>query len=220
MAWLTKARFLSGLQCHKRLWLEVHQPLGGSVEPSIPILQGRAFDEAVRELHPAVVISRAKGMPSAIAETKRVLAQGSRSASLLHQAAFRAGDLAIIADVLRRQAAEFELVEVKAATEVKDTHLPDAAFQALVLRRAKIPLGRVFLVLVNNQFVLRRAGDYQGLLAEVDITESVQGYLPEAAARALEFQEVMAGDSMPSIVVGPHCLSPHRSEERRVGKEC
>ncbi len=209
MAWLTKARFLSGLQCHKRLWFEVHQPLGESVEPSIPILQGRTFDEAVHGLHPGVVISRAKGMPSAIAETKRVLAQGSRAATLLYQAAFRAGDLAIIADVLRRQGAEFELIEVKAATEVKDTHLPDAAFQALVLQRARIPLGRVFLGLVNSQFVLRRAGDYEGLLVEVDITESVQGYLPEAAARSLEFQEVMAGDSMPSIVVGPQCLSPY-----------
>jgi hypothetical protein len=209
MVWLTKARFLSGLQCHKRLWFEVHQPLAESVEPSIPILLGRAFDEAVQELHPGVVISRARGMPSAIAETKRVLAQGSRAGALLYQAAFRAGDLAIIADVLRRRGADFELIEVKASTEMKDTHLPDAAFQALVLQRSKIPVGRVFLGLVNNQFVLRRAGDYEGLLVEVDVTESVQGYLPEAAARALEFQEVMADDSMPSIAVGPHCLSPH-----------
>src|SRR5258705_485298 len=70
MAWLTKARFLSGLQCHKRLWFEIRQPLGESVDPGIPILQGRALDEVVQRLHPGVVISRAKGMPSAIAETK------------------------------------------------------------------------------------------------------------------------------------------------------
>jgi hypothetical protein len=209
MAWLTKARFLSGLQCHKRLWFEVHQPLGESAEPSIPILQGREFDEAVQGLHPGVVIARARGMPSAIAETKRTMARGGGAAALLYQAAFRAGDLAIIADVLRREGAKFELVEVKASTEVKDTHLPDVAFQALVLQRAKIPLSRVFLGLVNNQFILRRAGDYDRLLVEVDVTESVQGYLPEAAARAFEFQEVMAGDSMPSIAVGSQCFSPY-----------
>jgi hypothetical protein len=209
MAWLTKSRFLSGLQCHKRLWFEIHQPLEGAVENSIPIRHGRAFDEVVQGLHPGVVISRQKGLPSAIAETKRVLAQGSRAANLLYQAAFRAGGLAVIADILRRRGAEFELVEVKAATEIKETHLPDAAFQALVLQRAKIPVGGVFLGLVNNQFVLRRAGDYEGLLVEVDITESVQGYLPEAAARALEYQEVMASDSMPGVAVGPQCLSPN-----------
>jgi hypothetical protein len=92
---------------------------------------------------------------------------------------------------------------------MKETHLPDAAFQVLVLTRAKIPVGRVFLGLVNNQFVLRRAGDYEGMLAEVEISDAVRGYLPEAAARALAFQKVMAG-AMPNIVVGPHCLSPHQ----------
>jgi hypothetical protein len=209
MAWLTKSRFLSGLQCHKRLWFEVHQPLEASVEPGIPVLQGRAFDEVVQRLQPGVVISRERGMPSAIAETKRVLAMGSRAAALLYQAAFRAGGLAIITDVLRRAGSHFELIEVKATTEVKDTHVPDAAFQALVLQRAKIPIGRVSLGLVNNQFVLERAGDYAGLLLEVDITESVRGYLPQAGERAVEFQEVMARNSMPGIGVGPHCLSPH-----------
>lgn len=208
MAWLTKSRLSSGLQCHKRLWFEIHQPLQESDEPSVQILQGRAFDEAVQALRPGAVVSRRQGLPSAIAGTKRFLARG-RPGALLYQAAFRAGDLAVIVDVLRRQGAVFELVEVKASTEPKDTHLPDIAFQALVLQRAKIPLGRVFLGLVNNQFVLERSGDYQGLLSEVDVTEAVQAYLPQAAARALELQSVMAEKSMPSIVVGPHCLSPH-----------
>lgn len=209
MAWLTKSRFLSGLQCHKRLWFEVHQPLADSAEPGIPILQGRAFDESVQRLQPGMVISRKRGMPAAIVETKRILAQGSRAATVLYQAAFRAGDLAIVADVLRRRGAEFDLVEVKSTTEVKDAHMPDAAFQALVLQRAKIPIGRVSIGHVNNQFVLQRIGDYEDLLVEADISDSVRGYLPEAAAKALEFQEVMASDAMPNIVVGPHCLSPY-----------
>jgi hypothetical protein len=210
MAWLTKSRFLSGLQCHKRLWFDVHQPLETPVARRIPILQGRTFDEVVRELLPGPVISLAKGLPSAIAETKRVLAQfGGHSTSLLHQAAFRAAGLAVITDVLRRRGAEFELVEVKAATEIESTHVADAAFQALVLQRARIPLGRVFLGLVNPEFVLRRAGDYDGLLTEADVTEPVQAYKALAARRALEFQEIMASDSMPAIAVGPHCLTPY-----------
>jgi hypothetical protein len=210
MAWLTKSRFLSGLQCHKRLWFEVHQPLEGSVKPDAAILQGRSFDEAVQRLRPGEVISRDGGMPAAIAETRRVFAKGKQAPSTIYQPAFRVGDLAVIVDVLRRCGAHFELVEVKGSTQVKETHVPDAAFQALVLQRAKIPVGLVLIGHVNNQFVLRRAGDYEGLLVEVDITERVHSYLPEAAARALEFQEVMAGDSMPAVAVGPQCLSPYQ----------
>src|SRR5471030_3249307 len=68
MAWLTKSRFLSGLQCHKRLWFEVRQPIEESAKPSMAILQGRAFDEVVQSLRPGVVISRERGMPAAIGD--------------------------------------------------------------------------------------------------------------------------------------------------------
>jgi len=209
MAWLTKSRFLSGLQCHKRLWFEIHQPLEEAVAPSAAMLQGRAFDEVVQRLRPGVVISREAGMPAAIAQTKKILAKGAAAHSTLYQPAFRAGDLAVIADVIRRSGAAFELIEVKASTEVKERHLQDATFQALVLQRSKIPLGRVLLGLVNNRFVLRRAGDYEGLMTETDVTGEVQGLLPGVAAKALEFQEVMAKETVPAIAMGPHCTDPY-----------
>ena len=209
MTWLTKSRFLSGLQCHKRLWFEIYQPLEEPIEPSIQILQGQTFDEAVQRLRPGVAISRDSGMPTAIAETERMLAKAQDEPLTLYQPAFRAGDLAVIADVLRRNGTEFELVEVKATSQVKEVHLPDAAFQALVLRGAGIPLSRVFIGHVNNQFVLRHAGDYDGLLVEEDITNAVKEYLPEAAARASEYQRVMASTNVPSVTVGPQCTSPY-----------
>jgi hypothetical protein len=160
MAWLTKSRFLAGLQCHKRLWFEVHQPLAAGGEPSLRILQGRALDEVVQQLTPGSVVSRDAGLPAAIAETARLLGKGKSAPSTLYQAAFRVGDLAVITDVLRRRGSQFELVEVKASTEVKDLHIPDAAFQWLVLQRAGVPVSRVFIGYVDNQFVLQRAGDY------------------------------------------------------------
>jgi hypothetical protein len=209
MAWLTKSRFLSGLQCHKRLWFEVHQPIETAAAPSTAILQGRRFDEAVQRLHPGTIVSRARGLPAAIAATTKLLGKGAKGPATLYQPAIRAGDLAVIADVLRRQGNAFELIEIKGTTQVKEAHVPDAAFQALVLQRAKIPVSRVFLGHVNNQFVLHRAGDYDGLLVEVDITDSVAGYQREAAERAVELQQVMASDSMPAVEVGPHCMSPH-----------
>jgi len=78
-----------------------------------------------------------------------------------------------------------------------------------VLRGAGIPVSRVFIGYVNNQFVLRRAGDYDGLLVEEDITDAVEDYLPEAAARASEHQQVLVNPSMPSVDVGPQCMRPY-----------
>ena len=207
MAWLTKSRFMAGRQCPKRLWFEVHEPLDEKPLETMPLINGRKFDDLVRTLRPGTVISRERGMPAAIAETTRIM--GAGSTPILYQPAFRFGDLAVIADVLRREKHGFTLIEIKASTQVKDEHIPDVAFQALVLRGVKIPLKRVFVGHVDNRFVLERAGDYTGLLTEADVTDRVEAIVPEVADNAKALQGVMASTKVPAIAMGPQCLSPY-----------
>jgi Domain of unknown function(DUF2779) len=209
VAWLTKSRFLSGLQCRLRLWSEIHSPIEDASEPGVAILQGRKFDQVVRGLEPGVVISRDDGMPAAIAETARLMALGAAGPQVLYQPVFQAGDLTFIADILRRTGKGFELIEVKASTGVKPPHIPDAAFQALVLQKAGIQAQRVSIGHVNNQFVLANVGDYDGLLVEADVTDEVREYLPTAAVLAEDFGLLMAGAQAPDVDVGPHCYSPY-----------
>ncbi len=173
------------------------------------LVHGQSFDLAVQCLYPGVIISRDGGLPSAIAETKHVLESTENISATLYQPAFQAGDLAVIVDILRRSGSAFDLIEVKASTAVKEIHIPDVAFQALVLQRAKMPVDHVLVGHVNKDFRLDRVGDYDGILIEVDVTARVKEYLPEAAERAAAFQEVMAAESMPTVYVGPHCWSPH-----------
>jgi hypothetical protein len=210
MPWLTKSRFLSGLQCQLRLWFEIHSPIEEESEPGVAILQGRSFDEVVRGLAPGVGISREEGMPAAIAETSRLMALGAGGPQVLYQPAFQSGDLTFIADILLRRAGEeFELTEVKASTGVREGHIADAAFQTLVLQKLGVPVGRVFIGHVNNRFVLETEGNYDGLLVEADVTDEVEAYLPTAAALAEDFRQVMADPTAPVVGVGPHCHSPY-----------
>jgi hypothetical protein len=209
MAWLTKSRFLSGLQCRLRLWSEIHSPIEDASERGVAILQGLKFDEVVQGLESGIVISRDDGMPAAIGETSRLMALGAVCPQVMYQPVFQAGDLTFIADILRRTGKGFELTEVKASTGVKPAHIPDAAFQALVLQKAGIPAQRVSVGHVNNQFVLAHVGDYDGLLTEADVTDEVMAYLPTAAALAEDFGRVMAGARAPDVDVGPHCYSPY-----------
>ena len=208
MPWLTKSRFMAGRQCAKRLWFEVHQPLPEPLPDSMPFTHGRDVDRVVQHLHPGIVIERSPGMPEAIARTSQVLARGA--ATVLYQPAFRHGDLAVIADVLRRRAhSRFELVEIKASTEVKPEHIPDAGFQALVLRRAGVPVEHVLLGHVNREFVLATAGDYAGLINEQDITRPVEAMLSEIARLADELRQVMAEQAAPPVPMGRHCSDPY-----------
>jgi hypothetical protein len=207
MAWLTKSRFMSGQQCAKRLWLDVHDPVHEPLTDAMPFVNGRAVDAAVQAAHPGVVISRERGMPAAIAETARIIQAGAPA--YLYQPAFRQGDCAVIADVLRKVESRFELVEVKASTSLKPEHVPDAAYQTLVLRSAKIPVSRVFIARVNNQFVLQREGDYAGLIVEENITDTVDAMQSDIADSVAALQEVMASPDVPAIAMGSHCHAPY-----------
>ncbi|HEX9473535.1 MAG TPA: DUF2779 domain-containing protein, partial [Steroidobacteraceae bacterium] len=207
MAWLTKSRFLSGLQCPKRLWFEVHQPLEEGLPDSFVLLNGRAVDRLAQTRKPGTVVSRERGMPAAIAATSRLVRSGAPS--VMYQPAFRAGDLAVIADVLETRGYGVTLTEVKSSTRVKPEHVPDAAFQTLVIRRAGIPVDRVLLAHVDRAFELKTPGDYDGLLVEEDVTSEVESSLPEVEDAATRLRGVMAAHAQPDIRMGAHCTIPH-----------
>ena len=61
MPWLTKSRFTSGLQCPKRLWNEVHEPLEQPMADTVAFVNGRQIDQLVQKLQPGVVVSRDRG---------------------------------------------------------------------------------------------------------------------------------------------------------------
>lgn len=207
-AWLTKSRFMAGLQCPKRLWNEVHAPLDEPLGESVALVAGRAIDRVAQSMEPGLVISRDDGLPAAIRATVERL--GESPATVLYQPAFRHGRLAVIADVLRPGGRNrYDLVEVKSSTKVKDEHVPDVAFQAMVLRSAGVGLRRVFIGHVNNAFVLEREGDYRGLLAEADVTREVDELEEEIVADAARLQRVLDRRTAPSVEMGAHCSSPY-----------
>jgi hypothetical protein len=204
--WLTKSRFLAGQQCAKRLWFEVHQPLEEVSGDSMPLVNGRAVDRLVQTLQPGLVVPREGGMATAVDDTRRILDAGAPE--VLYQGAFRDGPLAAVTDVVRRAGEAFELVEVKASTEVKDEHLPDVAFQALVLERAGVPVARTHIGHVDKRFVLQRPGDYGGLLVEEDVTAQVRKLLPVIAERAAVSVDVIARETAPPVSMGAQCEKP------------
>jgi hypothetical protein len=211
MPWLTKSRFTAGLQCPKRLWNEVHDPLTEAQPDSLPFMNGRAVDRLAQTFAAGALVSREQGMPAAIAETSRLLRERSLrdgASTVLYQAAFRAGNLAVIADVLRIDGNQATLVEVKGSTSVKPEHLPDVAYQTLVLRQCKLPIERIMVAHIDNKFVLTRPGDYAGLIVEQDVTNEVEEALPQIAESAAALLEVMTS-ARPVVPIGEHCNSPY-----------
>lgn len=212
---LSKSRFQSGRQCHKRLWLEVHRRdlLEWNPASQAKFAEGNRFGELARTLLGVGELVEADHFhfEQARAETNTLLVQPLDAVSLLFEAAFEHEGVRIRADaLLKRPFAWYRLIEVKSGTQVKPEHLWDCAIQAWVIRRGSESdsLDEIILTHADKTFVYAREGDYQGLLKQVDITGEVEDLLPDVAAIVAGLHEVVAGPQ-PGIATGPHCTTPY-----------
>lgn len=171
---LTKSRFQSGRQCHKRLWLEVHQP-DLAIWPTDAqgrLAEGTRFGEFVREWFGGVLVDAAPyETEKALAQTKVYLAASPTRVPMLFEAAFEHEGVFVRVDALMRFSLADRLIEVKSATKAKDEHFWDCAIQAWVMRGAGRPVRTISLGRVDSSFVYAREGDYKGLLSLDDCTE-------------------------------------------------
>lgn len=79
----------------------------------------------------------------------------------------------------------WRMIEVKSATSIKDYHRDDIAVQAFIARNAGVPLDAITLAHIDSGWIYPGGEDYQGLLAEHDLSA-------EAFAREEEVRDWIA----------------------------
>src|SRR5678810_903779 len=158
---LSKSKFLSGLQCHKRLYLEVHQPaLATKPDEATQAMfdMGTEDGELARNRFPGGVLVTAghRQTEAALAQTAELVQDSTVPA--IFEAAFLHGGVLIRADIMERvfleegQPGGWRLIEVKSSTKVKDVHLEDLAVQSDVILGAGLTLASVCLMHINTGY--------------------------------------------------------------------
>ncbi len=200
---LSKSRFVSGWQCHKQMWLKVHEPLAPELQIGI-VLQDR-FDQGAevgalaRTRFPGgTMIDLPHDDPRRIEATGRALAAG---APAVFEATFVQDRVFVAIDVLERTAAGFTLIEVKSSSKLKDEHIPDVAVQVWVARRAGIDVRRAVVMHLNSEF---RHPDQGDLFVRTDVTEQAEAFQHLIPGMIAEQLAALAG-VMPPVAVGSHC---------------
>ena len=181
MPHLTKSRYLSGLQCHRRLWLATRTPELASPRSDATehiLRMGTEVGRAAHALFPGgmLISSQASDHADAIEHTRAAMDDPSIPA--IFEAAFEFAEVRIRVDILERlEDGGWGLREVKSASSFKpDQHGPDLAIQLWVLEQLGIAVVSVQLVHINSDFVLGAAGE---------TLESIGGIL-EAVERMAE----------------------------------
>ena len=213
---LSKSKIMAYRQCPKRLWLEVHHPEKREDEQATEAsfrLGDEAGEAAQRYYDPeqkGTIIDREKDFEGAIVHSQALLS-APKSAPIFEAAITTEQTLAFV-DVMRpahNGKKIWDLIEVKASTSVKDYHRDDVAFQAFVAKATDLPVNKIILAHINNQFIYPGEQDYEGLFTEADLTQEAFSREDEVKEWVKESQSIAQQKDMPDIQTGPHCHDPY-----------
>ena len=205
---LSKSKYLSGLQCEKRLWLEIHKP---ELAPPPPPGQQRIFDQGTKvgematEEFPDGVLIEADylNIPDALKQTEEAL---NNSVDVIFEGCFVHENVLVRPDIiLRNDQGSWNMIEVKSSTGVKEENIHDVAVQTWVLQGCGLEMKRVFLKHINRECVYPNLSN---LFRTQDITEQVKTVLPSIPKKLSEYKS-MLNKSEPNVLIGEHCSNPY-----------
>ncbi len=208
---ISKSSFIRGMQCPKSLWLHFYLP---EERDEISESQQQIFDNGhnvgllAQQLFPGGVdASRGEyeKVQEAVAYTAALIDGGQ---PVIYEAAFSDGETLCYMDILVKEADGWAAYEVKASTQVKDYQVKDVAFQYYVITRSGLPLKRISLVHVNNQYVRHGELDLHQLFTIEPMTDRILPMQKDIPVALLSLQEMLKTGMIPDIAMGPQCKKP------------
>lgn len=208
---LSKSKYLHGLQCEKLLWCDYNAK---ELIPPVDAHTQAIFDQGhqVGELA-KTLFGGGKNIAPDTHEFKQVL-QESREAILLRKPLFEAGFLSnsgyARADILEPVGRDaWDIIEVKSSTEVKPVHLHDLAFQKYVYEGAGLRIRACHLMYVNNNYVRRGEINAAELFAREDLTDQVSPLMSTVGPRISTMLGTISTRKQPDVPIGLQCNDPY-----------
>jgi predicted RecB family nuclease len=216
---LSKSKFLSGVQCHKRLYLEIHQPsLATPPDPSMQAILDMGTEIGIlaqqRFRGGVLVKSGFRRREAAIAETAALL--NDPAVSAIFEGAFEYDGVLVRVDVLERvqndeeRSTSWRLIEVKSSTRVKDVHLDDLSIQSHVVQGSGLKLDAACLMHINTGYHYEGGEvDLWALFSIEDVSEAVTHRRGRVLERLTAMKTVLLKSEPPAIEPDQRCHTPY-----------
>ena len=124
-----------------------------------------------------------------------------RGVEVICEAAFSNYNNYCAVDILRRTETGYDMYEVKNAPELQEQFVRDAGFQYYILKRCKLPVGKIFIVLHGQD------GDSPFL--PVDVTDRAKKYYSWINDHIWDLNRMQKEPAEPDITPGDQCSEPY-----------
>ncbi len=200
---ISKSEYMLYLRHPGMLWLKKHD------KSKLPVVSeslqamfddGHLFEEYANRLFPDAVSVGFDDYHSYLTMPGRTRMQIESGADTILQGRMEAGSITCIFDVIERAGdLEYDLIEIKSSTEVKDDHISDLAFQTCVLEDAGIKVRKIFVIHVNTDYVRHGEIDIESISRKTEVTEKVKSKIDETRINIEKALEVARSKSPPDF---------------------
>ena len=123
-----------------------------------------------------------------------------KGTKIILQGRLEVDNITSVFDVLERVGEnQFDLYEIKSSTSQKPEHIPDLAFQALVLEKSGFSVRNIFVLHVNNKYVRKGEIDPKAIAAKTEVTEEVREEMSEVEAKLHDAFECLKNKQCPDL---------------------
>lgn len=207
---LSKSKYLHGLQCPKLLWYEYNRK--ADIPPPDAVVQ-LAFDEGKRvgelahKLYPGGILLKREWDPEKHHERSM---QALKQRKPLFEAGFIHNRAYALADILVPVEKDgWDLIEVKSSTSVKEGYYDDAAFQRYTYEGAGVNIRRCYVMYINNEYVRRGEIEPEKLFLKEEITKQSGILMHKIASEKDAMLKIITNKDVPDVAIGQYCKSPH-----------
>ena len=213
---LTKSDYNKFLQCVKYLWLNKYRKDLAeeySEQQQAIFTQGYEVEDYAHLLFPPG-IETAQDLFESERDTIKLMAnktpviyQATAVADYLGEKRF----LLVRADIIvyNGKTKSYDLYEVKSTTKSKPEHLPDIAFQKLTFAKAGYPMGKTYLIHLNNEYERNGKIEPQKLLTIEDLTEIIDTIIPQIEAEIPKALAILKQKNEPEVRIIKQCGNPY-----------
>lgn len=210
---ISKSRFVSGVQCSKKIYFDYHRK---DLKPPVDEAQQRIFD-----LGHHIGFLAQKAFPNGVDVSPEDYSNFSKSIkdtqdlinskNSIYEATFSSKNTLVMLDILEHKNGKWNALEVKNSTSVKDYHLTDAAFQYFVMTQTGFTPDRFYLMHINNQYV--KNGEITTELFHLeDITDIIIEKQTWVAENLDCLLQIIQSEKEPDVKIGGHCGNPFACE--------